>query len=58
MTKKKWIEINDISSVQYSVDENIRFKTSMLISDSPDYTDAYIALKRGTKLTFKNNGFF
>ena len=30
----------------------------MLISDSPDYTDAYIALKVGTKLTLKNNGFF
>ena len=56
--KKKWIEINDISSVQYSVDENIRFKTSMLISDSPDYTDAYIVLKGGKKLTFKNYGFF
>ena len=30
----------------------------MLISDSPDYTDAYIVLKGSKKLTFKNNGFF
>ena len=42
---KKWIEINDLSSGQYSANKNIRFKTSMLISDLYDYTDAYIAVK-------------
>ena len=30
---KKWIAANDLSSRQYSVDKNIRFKTSMLRSD-------------------------
>ena len=29
---KKWIEVNDISRGQYSVNQNIRFKTSMLRS--------------------------
>ena len=27
---KKWAEVNDLSSGQYSVKKNIRFKTSML----------------------------
>ena len=27
---KKWIEINDLSSGQYFVNKNVRFKTSML----------------------------
>ena len=27
---KKWIEVNDLSSGQYSVNKNITFKTSML----------------------------
>ena len=27
---KKWIEVNDLSSSQYSVNKNIVFKTSML----------------------------
>ena len=37
--------MNDLSSSQYSVNNNVRFKTSMLWSDLCDYTDAYIALK-------------
>ena len=41
----KWIEANDLSSGQYSVNKNIRFKTSMLISDLSDYSDAYIVVK-------------
>ena len=41
----KWIEVNDLSSGQYSVNKNIRFKTSMLISDLSDYSDAYIVVK-------------
>ena len=65
---KKWIEINDLSSGQYSVNKNIKFKTSMLRSDLCDYSDAYIVVKetitverdnntkkRNKKLTFKNN---
>ena len=43
--KKKWIEVNDLSSGQYSVNKNIRFKTSMLRSDLCDYSDAYIVAK-------------
>ena len=30
---RKWIEINHLSSGQYSVNKNIRFKTSALRSD-------------------------
>ena len=62
---KKWVEVNDLSSGQYSVNKNIRFKT---------YIFAYIAYivvkgtitvegtndanKRNKKLTFKNNAPF
>ena len=42
---KKWIEIIDLSSGQYSVNKNIRFKTSILRSDLGDYSDAYIVVK-------------
>ena len=30
---KKWVEVNDLSSGQYSANQNIRFKTSILRSD-------------------------
>ena len=30
---KKWMEVNDLSCGQYSVNKNISFKTSMLRSD-------------------------
>ena len=63
---KKWVEVNDLSSSEYSINKNIRFKTSMLRSDLCNYSDAYIVVKgiisdTGTnnrvnkKLTFKNN---
>ena len=42
---KKWIEINDLSSGQYSVNKSIKFETSMLRSDLCDYSDAYIVVK-------------
>ena len=42
---KNWVEVNDLSSVEYSVNQNIRFKTSMLTSDLCDYSDAYIVVK-------------
>ena len=45
---KTWIEINDLSSGQYSVNKNIRFKTSMLKSDLCDYSDTYIVVKLRT----------
>ena len=68
---KRWIEINDLSSGQYSSSKNTRFKTSMLRSNLFDYSDAYIVVKgrisvwgindankRNKKLTFKNNASF
>ena len=70
---KKWVEVNDLSSGQYSFNKNIRFKTSMLRSYLCDYSDAYIVVK-GTidllataanendkvqkNVTFKNNASF
>ena len=42
---KKWIKLNNLSSVQYFVNKNIRFKTSMLISYLCNYSDAYIVIK-------------
>ena len=41
---KKLVEVNDLSRGQYSVNKNIRFKTSMLRSDLCDYSDTYILL--------------
>ena len=68
---KIWVEVNDLSSGHYSVNKNIRFKTSMLKSDLCDYSDAYIVVKgttiveginytnkRNKKLIFKNNARF
>ena len=68
---KKWVEVNDLPSGQYSVNKNIRFKTSMLRSDLSDYGNTYIVVKgtitvedtnnankRNKKLTFKNNVLF
>ena len=49
---KKSIEINDLSSGQYSVNKNIRFKTSMLRLDLCDYSDAYIAPKGTRSFTY------
>ena len=42
---EKWIEVNDLLSGQYSVNKNIRFKTSMLRSGLRDYSDVYIPVK-------------
>ena len=42
---EKWIEVNDLLSGQYSVNKNIRFKTSMLRSGLCDYSDVYIPVK-------------
>ena len=43
--RRKWIEVNDLSGGQYSVNTNIRFKTPMLRPDLCDYSDAYIVVK-------------
>ena len=63
---KKWVEVNILSSGQYSVNKNIRFKTSVLRSDLCDYSDAYNvvkgtitdSIKKDKKLSLKNNGPF
>ena len=59
---KKWIKVNDLSCGQCSVNERIRFNTSMLRSD---LCDAFIVVKGRMKiigtnfaLFFKNNGPF
>ena len=65
---KKWAKGNDLLGDQYSVNKNIRFKTSTMRSDLCDYSDACIVVrktitvertndanKRNKKLTFKNN---
>ena len=68
---KRSIKLNDLSSGQYSVNKNIRFKTSILRSDLCEYSDAYTVVKgmisvtgtnsnnrRNKKPTFKNNASF
>ena len=70
MTRKS-IKANDLLNEKYSVNQNIRFKTAMLRSDSCDYSDTYIGVKgritvAGTnannrtneELTLKNNSPF
>ena len=67
---KTWIELNDLSRCQYSVNKH-RFKTSMIRSYLCDYSDAYIVVKRrvtvtsinavkikNKKLTFRNSASF
>ena len=51
---KVWIEVSDLLSGQYSFNKNIKFKTSMLLSDLCDYKDAYIFVK-GTITAEKEN---
>ena len=43
---RKWIEVNDISVCQYSVDKNITFESPMLRSNLCDYNDLYIVVKK------------
>ena len=45
LLQNKWVEVNDLSSVQRSVHKNIRFKILVLRSDLYDYSDAYIVVK-------------
>ena len=69
--QRKWIEVNDLSSGQYSARKIIRFTTSMLRSNLCDYSDTYIIVKgrisvrdtndvnrRYKNLTSKNNAPF
>ena len=42
---KKWIEVHDQPGETYNTNEQIKFKTSMLISDLYDFNNAYIVVK-------------
>ena len=52
---KKWIEVNELSSGQYSTDKYIRFKTSVLRPDLCDYNNAYIVVKERITVDGDNN---
>ena len=52
---KKWIEVHDQSGKPYSINKQIRFKTSMLHSILCDYIDAYIVVKEVTNVQTENN---
>ena len=50
---KRWIEVYDQSEGNYNVNKEIRIKTSMLMSDLCDFSEAYIVVKENiTKKTF------
>ena len=42
---KNWVEINDESRGTYSLNSQIKFKTTMLKCSLCDYSDAYIFVK-------------
>ena len=52
---KKWIEVYHQSEGNYSVNMEIRIKTSMLRSDLCDFSDTYIILKGN--ITVNNKTF-
>ena len=59
----KLIEVNDLSSGQYSVNKNKRFKNTMLRSDLCHYSDPYFVEKgkidllgKKSTLLSRNNG--
>ena len=51
---RKWIKLNDLSNVQYSVNmyKYIRLKTLMLRSDLCDYSDVFIVVKKNRSFSF------
>ena len=69
---RKWIEVNNLSTGQYSAYKKIKFKASMLRSGLCNYSDACIVVKEGIRsaggtnvanrinknLIFKNNSPF
>ena len=52
---KQWIEFYDQSQKNYDVNKEIRIKTSMLRSDSCDFSDAYIVVKGNITVLRPNN---
>ena len=60
-TTKKWIEVHNHSSNaedRYKPNKQIGFKTSMLRSDSCDFSDSYIILKGIFTVTNPNNNVY
>ena len=45
-------QVNDLSSGQYSVNKNVRFKTSMLRSELCNYSDAYIVMEERISIRY------
>ena len=45
MLQKKWIKLNDLSGSQYSVNKNIRSKTSKIRSGLCDCSNTYVFVK-------------
>ena len=52
---KKWIDVNDLSSDQYSVNKKIKFKTWMLRSHFCDYCNACFVVKRRVSVAGTDN---
>ena len=52
---KKWIKVYDQSRGSYSVNKEIRLKTSMLRSDLYYYSDTYIVVKRAITVVRPDN---
>ena len=52
---KKWIEVYDQSEKNYSINKEIRIKTSMLRSDLCDYSNVYVIVKGDITVTNPNN---
>ena len=48
---QKWVKMNDKPRGIYSINSNIRFKTTMLKSSLCDYSDAYILVKGAITIT-------
>ena len=48
---KNWVEITDESRGAYSINSQIKFKTTMLKSSLCDYSDAYNFVKEKIKIT-------
>ena len=52
---KKWVEVHDQPGGAYSINKQIRYKTSMVRTDLCDYSDAYIVVKRTVTVIGEEN---
>ena len=53
-TTKKWVKVHDQFGGSYDINNQIRFKISMLRSDLCDHSDAYIVAKGTITVTGTN----